>query len=249
MPKKFDINNPEDNGMMMKGDIDFMIALGHYFKDYNWLEVGTYYGQSLPYQLLNPNLKYLMALDLYPESYPDERNKDHVRGQGYNGSPSFEKVYDLLNHWMVPTDKMETFQGDLAYLPVTTKYDIIFIDAEHTNAAAFRDGMNALKHLKETGCILFHDTTLVHGAIDCFNVYLKENGYTAERYKIKHSEITCFTIGDVPRDLSNWLEKGSANYDKFKINAKIRIACWMIKNHPFHFEEIFGMQTDDEFWR
>lgn len=42
-------------------------------------------------------------------------------------------------------------------LPEEEKYDIIFIDGNHTGKAVMRDIQNALKHLSEDGIILVHD--------------------------------------------------------------------------------------------
>ena len=38
------------------------------------------------------------------------------------------------------------------------KFDLIFIDGEHTHSQSFKDFENALNHLNDGGCIAFHDT-------------------------------------------------------------------------------------------
>lgn len=216
----------ERNPMLLKEDSKFLEEIGNHFETYKYLEVGVYYGQSLPYQLTKNNCEWITGVDLFPDSYPDERHFDHTR------QPNWDKVYQYLKDREIPHENMEGFHGDVADLPYKHDYDIAFIDAEHTNAAAFRDALNVMPHMKDDCVIIFHDTTLVYGAIDCFRVWLENQQIDYKFFKIKGSELSVFVLGNLT-EVINYCRKNKQNYESFKMNAKLRLAFNIIsKNSP-----------------
>ena len=215
----------ERNPMLLKEDQQFLEEIGGFYDNYSYLEVGVYQGRSLPFQLIRDSCTRVMAVDLFPETYKDERHFDHT------DQPNWEKVYKFLKSRNVPIDVLEHFHGDIKDLPVNGTYDIAFIDAEHTNEAAFRDALNVMKHMTRNGVIIFHDTTLVYGAIDCFNSWLEHMGYQSKMYKIKGSELSVFVLGNNPK-VSDLCKKHKQDYEKFKFNAKMRLAFNLIAKNP-----------------
>jgi len=64
--------------------------------------------------------------------------------------------------------KLLTFDCDASELRTrdfTEKVDLVLIDGEHTNRAAFRDFISVLPFMKEDAVIIFHDAQLIHDAI------------------------------------------------------------------------------------
>jgi|SRR5210317_85604 len=198
--------------------------------EYNYLEVGVYRGGSLPPHLVNPDCKLIMGVDLFPDLCMDERHT------GINYRPSsFELVVERTTAAGGDASKLKSFVGDIQDLPVEERYDMCFIDAEHTNAAAFRDAYNALKHMKPNHVMAFHDTTIVYGAIDCWTEYLKLQGISFHRFKMRHSEVTAFVCGDLPETLKYCFEN-QFDYDTFKMVAKVRLGNSIKENCPNYTE-------------
>lgn len=216
----------ERNPMLLKEDSQFLEDIGGQYENYSYLEVGVYYGQSLPYQLVREECSKVMGVDLFPKTYPDERHFVHKK------QPNWEQVFTYLDDRDVPREKLEHFHGDVADLPVEYQYDIAFIDAEHTNEAAFRDALNVMPHMKDDCLIIFHDTTLVFGAIDCFRVWLDSQSIKWNMFKIRGSELTVFVLGNMT-EMEKFCRKRKQNYERFKMNAKLRLAFNIIsKNSP-----------------
>jgi len=200
------------------GDRVHLHRLGNCFQtNYDYLEIGVYHGGSLALQLRNPKCKNAMAVDLYPQTCPDERHLTVL------GSMSFQVLTGRLQDAGYDITKMQTHSGDISSLAVTAKYDYAFIDAEHTNRAAFKDAIHCMKHLKDNSIMLFHDTTLVYGAIDCFGAYLELQEIPYKRYKLRNSELTLFLFGSIP-SIENYCIKNESDYEDFKLGAKIRLA-------------------------
>jgi hypothetical protein len=64
--------------------------------------------------------------------------------------------------------KLITFDCDASELgtqKLTEKVDLVLIDGEHTNRAAFRDFVSILPLVKDDSVVVFHDAQLIHDAI------------------------------------------------------------------------------------
>ena len=200
------------------GDRVHLEAIPNNFEQpYKYLEIGVFKGGSLAPHLENDNCAKVMAVDLYPTSMRDERHLE------VPNSIDFEWVKNNLTQNGYSIDKLSTFRGDIKNLPVDDKYDLCLIDGEHTNRAAFSDAVHCLRHMKANSLILFHDTTIVFGAIDCFGAYLDINEISYKRYKLKGSEITAFLLGNL-RDIELYCHYNKSDYELFKIGAKLRLA-------------------------
>jgi hypothetical protein len=67
--------------------------------------------------------------------------------------------------------KLITFECDASELRTKTiseRVDLVLIDGEHTDRAAFRDFLSILPLVKDDAVIVFHDAQLIHDAI--FNI-------------------------------------------------------------------------------
>ncbi len=146
-------------------------------KPYTYLEVGSYMGDSLIPHLFDPLCTKIISIDPRPDSTPDERGLNFE----YNAS-----TCDMLNrlNGVVPKaamDKLEIYEGtlqDYVFCDDTPLPTLVFIDAEHTNEAVFRDALMAQKHLAYGGIIAFHDSNFVFDGLLNFAATL-DNAYTA----------------------------------------------------------------------
>lgn len=222
----------EVGSQTLPSDRTHLHRLGNCFKTYRYLEVGVFHGGTLVLQIRNPRCTSTMGVDTYPEVCFDERHFDISYGM------SFERLRKKLTDAGYDLTNFESYSGDLSTLPVTTKYDFAFIDAEHTNKAAFRDAVNCMSHLKENSILLFHDTTLIYGAIDSFCSYLELQKVDHEVYKLSGSELTAIIFGDLPT-VKNYCSENMSSYDDFKIGAKIRLGN-NVKNMVPNWEKYIG---------
>jgi len=132
---------------------------------YAYLEVGSHLGGSLCPHLLDPNCRLAISVDPRPSSQPDERG----RRFDYLENSTARMVSELSAH--IPAEsirKLITFDCDASELgtrKITERVDLVLIDGEHTNRAAFRDFVSILPLVKNDAIIVFHDAQLIHDAI------------------------------------------------------------------------------------
>ncbi|MBF0160108.1 MAG: tetratricopeptide repeat protein [Magnetococcales bacterium] len=136
-------------------------------RGYVYLEVGSHLGGTLHPYLVDPKCHCAYSIDLRPNSQVlDER------GAGYSYEEvSTDRMLSILRQFVPPAsmEKLQTFDADLATLSVdqiSFSCDMVFIDAEHTNRAVFRDFLNVWQYAKKEGCIVaFHDSNLISDGI------------------------------------------------------------------------------------
>lgn len=139
---------------------------------YCYLEIGSDIGGSLLPHLLDPNCSLAVSIDPRPEAQPDERGIDFH----YPGNSTARMVDELARH-VGPHElgKLSTIEADIsavdrARLPVRPQ--LVLIDAEHTNVAAFSDFIAVLALIAENALVTFHDANLVGDAIQIIERFL-----------------------------------------------------------------------------
>jgi|LakMenEpi03Aug12_release.lakeMendotaPanAssembly.Ray.scaffolds.fasta_scaffold124747_3 hypothetical protein len=135
---------------------------------YTYLEVGSHLGGTLCPHLLDPSCRLAISVDPRPSSQPDERG----RRFDYLDNSTARMLTELSTR--MPAEmlrKLITFECDASELRTQTipeRVDLVLIDGEHTNRAAFRDFLSILPLVKDDAIIAFHDAQLIHDAI--FNI-------------------------------------------------------------------------------
>lgn len=94
---------------------------------------------------------------------------------------------DFCTHWMTT----EKFFNIYNTLHPEVKFDVIFIDADHSVEAVFADYNNCVKHLADHGILLIHD--LVPPTLDHTERPRCDDGYKFLRYLFDYSELTTIT--------------------------------------------------------
>ena len=139
-------------------------AVGRLHK-YTYLEVGSHLGGTLCPHLLDSRCAQAISIDPRPASQADERG----RMFDYAENSTARMLAALSTR--IPSEglrKLITFDCDAAELrsqKLPEKVDLVLIDGEHTNRAAFRDFISVLPSVKDDGVIVFHDAQLIHDAI------------------------------------------------------------------------------------
>jgi hypothetical protein len=136
---------------------------------------------------------------LKPERYLELGVRD---GRNFNPISEF-----CQESWGVDTSSCPfNLKGNMKYFQMTTdkffeeldpniKFDMIFIDADHSHEQSLKDFMNASKHIIEDGFIFFHDTYP-------YDPYMFDPGFCNDAYKtplfIKKNLIDDFEILTLP---------------------------------------------------
>ena len=141
---------------------------------YVYLEVGSHLGGTLLPHLVDPLCRHAISVDSRPISQLDERGVMF----NYTGN-STERMLDTLAVHVPPEAllKLTTHEVSLAELePAKLEVSLAFIDAEHTNVAAFRDFLAARRFVGASAIIVFHDANLVFDALLSIELFLDHVG-------------------------------------------------------------------------
>jgi hypothetical protein len=173
---------------------------------FHYIEIGSFMGGSLAPFLIEDNCLSILSIDERERQQPDER------GALYDyGSITSEKMIDNLHEHGLSTSKLRVFDGSIDSVPPQNiKFDLGFIDAEHTDEAAFRDYLYIMDFMNEDCLIMFHDSSLVSKALRHILIMLRKQGapfhsikrflHPQERnkfyfFKRAGSEMSCITFG------------------------------------------------------
>jgi predicted O-methyltransferase YrrM len=129
--------------------------------NFGYLEVGSYLGASLQTFIADPRCRTIVSVD----------RRDAVTSEGRSQAreyPANTTAHMLERLSAVPgadLEKLTTVDAGTEELdPAGLSADLCFIDAEHTNAAALRDGRFCHRVIRNRGVIGFHQRTrILHG--------------------------------------------------------------------------------------
>jgi hypothetical protein len=134
---------------------------------FTYLEIGSYLGGSLQAVMQDPRCTRVLSIDPRPDAPPDSRS-----GTWEYADNSTEHMLALLDGLPDPDmSKITTFEvgtDGLDPAALSAHPDLCFVDGEHTDAAALRDGRFCAVALAAGGVIAFHDYELVKGGIHAF---------------------------------------------------------------------------------
>ena len=135
---------------------------------YSYLEIGTYLGGSLTPFVKDSNCKYILSVDDRERATPDERgNKINYL------NIKEEKTIENLKKYNLDISKIDFFNGSInEYKKTKHRFDLCFIDAEHTDVACFRDFIYSNKLIKNNAIIAFHDSQVIYKALIMINELL-----------------------------------------------------------------------------
>ncbi len=136
---------------------------------YNYCEIGSYKGGSLYPHLVEPACKNVLSIDLRPLIQKDERGEDFV----YIGN-STESMCKTLSKFCTTAElsKLLCCEGssDSVVAKVAasdnTKYNLFFIDGEHTNEWCLQDFESCWQIAADRAVFVFHDASTVYKALE-----------------------------------------------------------------------------------
>ena len=168
---------------------------------YKYLEIGSFLGGSLTPFLRDPKCTNILSIDDRERAQPDERGKKF----DYAGITN-ETMINALENANLDTQKLKTFNGSIEDISDNEdRYDLIFIDGEHTDRACFRDFIYSERLFNENCIIAFHDSTLIYKSLKIICVLLKSRKSKFSFIKVKGSKISFLFINSFSEiDLSNY---------------------------------------------
>lgn len=144
--------------------------------DYAYLEIGSEIGGSLLPHLLDPACVAAVSIDPRPEQQPDERGMDFH----YAGNSTARMLAELGRHvTAAQLDKLATIEADASAIDpamLGRRADLVLIDGEHTNPAAFSDFMAVLRMIADDAVVTFHDANLVGDTLQIIERFLAYQG-------------------------------------------------------------------------
>src|SRR5690606_28176403 len=113
----------------------------------------------------------------------------------YAGITHQTMIDNLIAH-QLDVSKLKTFDGSVdAYTDFSHKYELMFIDGEHTDVACFRDFVHGIKHVAPDSIIAFHDTDLIYRAVRICQEYLVASNIRFRFVKVQHSAMSMIFLG------------------------------------------------------
>lgn len=211
-------------------DKQFLLAVRSLLSDfvpyYEYLEVGSFLGGSLAPFLGDPACKAILSIDERGKTLPDERGALF----DYAGITT-QSMLDRLHQAGLSTTKLTTHDGPIDTLPPSDRrFDLAFIDGEHTDQACFRDFLWALPMMKADSAIMFHDSSLIYKAIRLIALLLRKDGRPFTFFKNFDSEMSAVFLGDLIRcDLGRYFEAGES-CDEFYAMSELAVLEHNIRN-------------------
>lgn len=143
---------------------------------YAYLEVGSAPGGSLLPHLADPACRIATSVDPRPASQPDERG----RSFDYR-DVSMDRMRTGLAAHLPPASmsKLRTLEltaSQLTPAQVDAPYDLILIDAEHTNIGLFRDFLSVRSLVSPNAIIAFQDAHLLFSGLMNIAALLRHEG-------------------------------------------------------------------------
>jgi hypothetical protein len=131
---------------------------------YTFLSIGSNLGCGLESVFPDPLCQIIHAVDLRVASCPDERGKACTYGVTTAGMIKYLSEQEGTKNHM---HKLRTYDMDSAGFVKTVEChpEIVFLDAEHTNAAVFQDFLNVFPTLPPNSIFAFHDAIIVFDAL------------------------------------------------------------------------------------
>jgi methyltransferase family protein len=194
--------------------------------EYSYLEIGSFLGGSLTPFLRDPHCRRILSIDERNRQQPDERGIRY----DYVGITHQTMIDGLRTHGF-DVGKLQTFDGSVsAYRDAGEKFDLAFIDGEHTDLACFRDFIHSRPLLKDDAIVVFHDSSLVYKALRIIQELLVASGERFRFIKIRNSEISCiFRNGSAQLALEEMFPV-EPDLPGFYANAENALLTAVIKN-------------------
>jgi hypothetical protein len=188
-------------------------------RSYIYLEVGSFMGGTLLPHLADPECRVVYSIDKRPASQMDERGRTY----DYVNSSTQDMLATLEQHLPLSAMlKLQSFDLDASELTadqIALPGDFVFIDAEHTNQAVFRDFLSVFRFAKENSVIAFHDAQYLFDALSNIETLLAYQKIKHRAFVIPDS-VFVILLGDFVNLAANALSRFCLDKETYFANAK-----------------------------
>lgn len=186
---------------------------------YSYLEIGSYLGGSLHWHLSNPNCQQVISIDKRScDKIKDERLID------YAYSVTTQDMLNTLTANHLSVEKLITIDGTVDDIPVDTRFDLVFVDAEHTNQAVLYDGKQCLNAVKQDAVIMFHDDWIVYKGLEQLEQHLVQIEKVFCKFKMSGSDITVIVLGKFIDQFESKINNASTEWSEFVASAEKKLS-------------------------
>lgn len=204
-------------------DRQTLLKLINLFEKYNYCEIGSFLGGSLAPHIKSDKCLEILSIDDRGRIQQDERGIDY----SYEEITS-QMMIDNLKKLDLNLEKLTVFDKSIEHLPAfEKKYDLVFIDGEHTDISCFRDFLYSMKLVTDSGIIAFHDSTIVYKGIQSCLIYLEANKINYKFIKVPGCEMSMLFLGNYPYE-----EFEEEDKTQFYINSERHRISWLTTNRP-----------------
>ncbi len=194
---------------------------------YRYLEVGSYLGGTLTPALLDERCTKVLSIDLRPNVQPDARNAFI----DYRHASTPAMLQTLRGHAEFDMSKLSTFDG-LArdYDFGDDRYELAFIDAEHTDEAVFADFLSIYNHLTAGAAIAFHDSNLVTAGLENVLTFIRYARRTSWFAVLRGSSVSAILLDTPPEALPPILRDNVYDWQEYKTKSRDELLLEVVRN-------------------
>ena len=208
-------------GQIGSNDVNVLTSVMNFMAQkgsYRYLEIGSYLGASLQWHLTNPECVQVVSID--------KRSRDKIKAErqiDYAYTTTTQDMINALTSNGLPLDKLITVNGTVDNIPLDNQFDLVFVDAEHTNQAVFYDAVKCSASMNTNSIIMFHDDWIVYKGIEKFEEYLTNNQQIFRKFKMQDSDITVIVLGELINDFNTQLGHKSSPWSQLVDLAESRL--------------------------
>lgn len=199
---------------------------------YNYLEIGSFRGGTIQPHYVDQSCASIVSIDPRPEYTPDERGLDchYDLVKSADMLSNLKKAFPEVPHKVtcIDLESSQVSTSDLMCRP-----NLLFIDGEHTDNAAYLDFLFCCKVYASDSMILLHDSHYIFKAIPKMKNYLKTQSIKYQSYKLGGS-IYCFIFGHYVEEIGPIIQKISICEEKYFKFYRRKLLKTKIRNkYPF----------------
>ncbi len=193
---------------------------------FNYIEIGSFLGGSLCPFLQEEICDLILSVDERGRQQPDERGAKY----DYEGFTEQTMIRNLISHGL-DVSKLKTHNGSISTYPDDgVKFDIGFIDGEHTDVACVRDFIWLHSKMKRDSLILFHDSTIIYKGLSIIREIMREKKIEFLMFKDKKSEMSAIFQGRLAAADCQSVFGDSEEFDDFMGRSEMAMLSATIRN-------------------
>jgi hypothetical protein len=194
--------------------------------NFKYIEIGSFLGGSLTACLLENKCSLIVSVDERERQQLDERGAKY----DYSGITHQTMIDNLTSHGM-DVSKLTTHDGSISsYDRGKNKFDLAFIDGEHSDIACCRDFAWTYPMMKESSIILFHDSSIIYRALAIILELMHEKKVEFQIFKDQMSEITAIFLGEFAQINHREIFGDPEDWASFQNRSEVGMLTSVIKN-------------------